>query len=137
MDDPRTMAPPRKRVLVADDDVEMRLLVRRVLETLGAEVLEASSGVALVSCLMDEGHLDLVVTDAFMPWMSGPAVVQMARAAGFKVPVLVMTAFPDEGLRQSIAGLSATSLMEKPFDMSDFLTQTRQILGLEATPAAS
>ena len=41
----------RKRVLLAEDNSDMRQLVRQVLEALGLEVLEAASGVALVSIL--------------------------------------------------------------------------------------
>jgi len=122
----------RRRVLLADDDIEMRGVVRHVLETLGLEVREASSGVALLSCLAEESDFDLVVTDVRMPWVSGAQVVEMARAAGFDMPVLIMTAFADEGIRKSVQGIAGAQLLEKPFEMHELAMRTRSILGIEA-----
>lgn len=126
--------PPRKRVLLADDDVEMRQVVRQILESAGLEVHEASSGVTLLASLADDGNFDLVVTDIRMPWISGQQVVQMARAAGFDMPVLVMTAFADESLRQSMSAITGATLLEKPFDKRDLVTQACQILGIATGP---
>jgi CheY-like chemotaxis protein len=81
------MSTQGKRVLLAEDDPEMRRLIRQMLEALGAQVCEASSGVALISRLAEANTFDLVVTDVCMPWVSGAQVVQMARSAGVDVPV--------------------------------------------------
>jgi two-component system response regulator MprA len=127
----------RKRVLLADDDLEMRRLVRHVLEALGVDVREASSGVALLSCLAEESDFDLVVTDVRMPWISGAQVVEMARAAGFEFPVLIMTAFADDRLRQSVRGMAGALLLEKPFEMQQLVAHTRQILGIDSPSGLS
>lgn len=126
---PSSSPAPRRRVLVADDDLDMRQVIRQILESLGAEVHEASSGVALLSRLADDRDFDLVVTDVRMPWMSGEHVVRMARTAGFDVPVLIMTAFADDGLRRAVEALPGSALLEKPFDMRDLVSWARKILG--------
>jgi two-component system cell cycle sensor histidine kinase/response regulator CckA len=125
------MSTATKRVLLAEDDDEMRSLVRQVLERQGIEVREASSGVALLSCLVDEGAFDMVVTDVCMPWMSGTQVAQMARAAGFDIPMVVMTAFADDSLRKNLGKMTKIRLLEKPFAMSDLVTHARQMLGID------
>jgi len=131
------MTSRRKRVLLAEDDREMREVVRQVLETLGLEVEEASSGVALVSCLVDDGAFDLVVTDVRMPWLSGMQVITKARAAGFEVPVLIMTAFADDELRGSVRKIGGALLLEKPFDMRELIAHARQILGIDSASGLS
>lgn len=121
-------SPAPKRILVADDDLEMRQVVCEVLEAAGFEVHEASSGVVLLSRLVDDGEFDLVVTDVRMPWISGEHVVQMARTAGFGVPVLIMTAYADEALHRSLARMEDVALLEKPFDLRDLVAAARRIL---------
>ena len=91
---------PRKRVLLADDDLEMREVVRQVLEAAGMEVEEVSSGVMLLSRLADDGDFDLVVTDVRMPWITGEHVMQMARAAEVGLAVGVLSGL---GTRETLA----------------------------------
>src|SRR5690349_14656424 len=118
----------RKRVLLADDDIEMREVVRQVLEAAGLEVEEVSSGVMLLSRLADDGDFDLVVTDVRMPWISGEHVMQMARAAGFGMPVLIMTAFADADLKDTVAAIPGATLLEKPFEVDELIERARRIL---------
>ncbi|HVR63848.1 MAG TPA: response regulator [Polyangia bacterium] len=115
--------------MVADDDLEMRQVVCEVLASAGFEVREASSGVVLLSRLVSDGDFDLMVTDVRMPWISGEHVVQMARTAGFGLPVLIMTAYADEALHRLLAGLENVALLEKPFDLRELVEATLRILG--------
>ena len=125
---PDPYAPRARRVLVADDDLEMRQVVCEILEDHGFVVVEASSGVALLAHLADGGEFDLVVTDVRMPWISGQHVVEMARAAGYRMPVLIMTAYVDEALHRAVAALPDTALLEKPFEMRELVDRARQML---------
>lgn len=102
------------RVLVADDDEETRDWLRLVLGEAGASVSEADSGVALLQRLSREAF-DLVVTDVRMSWASGAQVLAMARAAGFRMPFLVVTAYSSEPLRRELRQPGAR-LLEKPLD---------------------
>ncbi len=115
--------------MLADDDVETRQVVRQILESAGLEVHEASSGVTLLA-LADDGDFDLVVTDIRMPWISGEHVMQMARAAGFEMPVLIMTAYADEWLQRSVAAIPGATLLEKPFEIHELVARARGILGI-------
>ena len=126
----------RKRVLIADDDREMRGLVRQLLESLDVEVQEVESGAALVSHLADADDFDLVVTDVLMPWLSGSQAVRMARSAGFRFPVMVITAFADHDLKHQISRIQGARLVEKPFDPDDFIAKAQEMLGI-AEPAVT
>ena len=121
---------PTKRVLVAEDDLEMRQVVREVLEAAGFEVHEASSGVALLAQLAEDGDFDLVVTDVRLPWISGEHVVRMARRAGFTMPVLIMTAYADETLEARLDGVPDVIVLEKPFDLQELVEAAGRFVGI-------
>ncbi len=115
------------RLLVADDDVEMRSWLRQVLEPRGASVAEADSGVDLLRLLNEEGPFDLVVSDVRMSWASGIQVLAMVRSAGFEIPFIVITAYADERVRFATSQLRAV-LIEKPFDIEQLVEAADRIL---------
>lgn len=115
----------RSRVLVAEDDPEMRFLVVRALRKEGYEVVEVGDGerlmIELTSRLMRFGALvglDLVVTDIRMPGRDGIEVAEILRGATLRVPVILMTGFGDEEVRKRAASLGAV-LFDKPFRLED------------------
>lgn len=106
--------PPRGsgRVLIVEDEQVVRGLARRVLERYGYEVVEASGGAEALERLR-EGAFVVLVTDVIMPEMSGPQLVERARALHPSLPVLFMTGYAEEqlpGLTQD-----GCSLIRKPF----------------------
>ena len=84
-----------RTVLVVDDDELVRRLIQRVLETDGHTVLTAANGADALRAL--EAHRDaaVLVTDVSMPGMSGPQLVERARALAPKIRVLYVSAVPD------------------------------------------
>ncbi|RJS24191.1 response regulator [Corallococcus sp. H22C18031201] len=114
-------APPR--ILVAEDQSEMRALIRRMLEREGYEVVEAADGPDLVRAII-EGLLadvtrapDLIITDVRMPGYSGMEVLARLRREAWTTPVILITAFGDAGLHQEAQRLGATCVLDKPFEM--------------------
>jgi len=116
---------PRARVLVVEDDRAMRqLIVRRLLRD-GHDVFQATSGDEalrlLASPAADAGPddldlVDLLVVDVRMPGQSGIEVLRRLRAGRRKTPALVVTAFPEPRLIETVAGLGAR-LLAKPFPL--------------------
>lgn len=115
------------RLLVADDDAEMRSWLRQVLEPRGASVAEADSGVDLLRVLNEEGPFDLVVSDVRMSWASGIQVLAMVRSAGYEIPFIVITAYADDRVRCAASQLRAV-LLEKPFDIEQLVEAADRIL---------
>jgi DNA-binding response OmpR family regulator len=116
------------RVLLAEDDDEMRSMVASTLREDGYEVIEASDGGRLLVAITDaysEGRpreaYDLVISDVRMPVASGLSVVESLRKANWKTPVILMTAFGDEATRRRAEALGAI-LFDKPFDVDDLRT---------------
>jgi DNA-binding response OmpR family regulator len=111
--------PVGRRVLVAEDDPAMRELVAQVLRERGYQVATVSTGSELRSLLSEAGpmeHFDLIVTDDKMPDGSGLDVIDQLRHDGDSTPVLVVTAFPRDDIRQRARELEVR-LLAKPFDL--------------------
>jgi two-component system, response regulator FlrC len=125
------------RVLVVDDDAEMRTLLRRTLEFEGHHVTERDRGTHVLAALR-EVPFDLIILDKEMPGMTGFDLLPLLRREFPGVPVLLVTAFGGHRIESSAIRLGAASYLEKPFRLS----QLREVvdgllLGASGPPGAS
>ena len=112
--EPEGRALPRIRVLVVDDDEEMRSLLRRSLEFDGHDVTERDRGTYVLKTLR-EGVFDLVILDNRMPGLNGLELLPSLRREFPDLPVLLVTAFGGHQVAASALRLGAASYLEKPF----------------------
>jgi CheY-like chemotaxis protein len=119
----------QKRILVADDDNEMRALLVKALRDGGYGTLECCDGLELLEHFgtfssTDAGSVcDIIVSDIRMPGFSGLEILDFIHDnAGFP-PVVLITAFGDETTHQRAKQLGAIKVLDKPFEM-DTLLQT-------------
>jgi DNA-binding response OmpR family regulator len=109
--------PVGRRLLVAEDDSAMRDLLALVLRERGYQVATVNDGAQLRNLLSTpDRHFDLIIADVNMPGGSGLDVIDRLRQAGDTTPVLIVTAFPLEDIRQRARGLEVR-LLAKPFDL--------------------
>jgi DNA-binding response OmpR family regulator len=101
-----------RRVLVADDDEDLRRAVRATLELDGWTVLEARTGTQALSLAREE-RLSVIFLDCRMPGISGQEVYRELRAAGVSTPVLLVTARLD--VKEAAAELGVRDYLGKPF----------------------
>ena len=118
---------PNARVIVVDDDEDMRALVALTLRRDGIEVIEARNGLQVLDYVMRviREHLpqpDLLVSDARMPGVNGLSLLESLRGVGCSVPVVFMTAHGGEGFRENAKRLGASYVLDKPLD-SDALAE--------------
>ena len=101
------------RILIIEDDAEMRSLLEDFLEDEGYETDSASSGSEAFRKLA-EGIFDLVITDIRMPGLTGLDILSAVKRFQLEMPVIVITAFGgEETYRRSIAR-GADGYLEKP-----------------------
>jgi DNA-binding response OmpR family regulator len=132
------------RVLVADDDVEMRRLVAESLRKDDYEVVEESDGgrllvriAAIYAFDTTVDPFDLIVSDIRMPVCSGLEILKGLRDAHWSTPVILMTAFGDDETRDRAVNLGAF-LFDKPFQMGDLRAMARTLLqGRREAPRAA
>jgi two-component system phosphate regulon response regulator PhoB len=109
------------RVLVIDDDEDIRFLVARRLERAGHDVSEASDG-TIGLALIDAGAPDLVVLDWIMPGLTGIDVLERIRAVDATRPrVLMLTARTQESDVALAREAGADAFLTKPFTAPELL----------------
>jgi PAS domain S-box-containing protein len=107
------------RILVAEDEPAIRAIVGTTLRRRGYRVLLAGSAEEALDLVnADEEAIDLLVTDASMPGMSGLELAQKLAARQPTLRVIVMSGFTEESLRLRDAGIAAV-LLPKPFRPAD------------------
>ena len=128
----------RPRVLIADDDPEMLEAMVSAVESLGAEVVRATSGGELIEHLADDEPYQLMITDIAMPWVNGLQVSHAARNSGLGLPIILITAklIPDLQRQVNALGRDAV-LLRKPFALRDLEAAVLAMLGrTEPAPPA-
>jgi CheY-like chemotaxis protein/GAF domain-containing protein len=119
-----------KRIMVADDEPNIRQTITDVLIRVGAEVVACADGYQAVTAL-DQQVFDLVVSDIKLPHRNGYEIFAAARRRDATVPVILMTGFgydPHHSIvRASQEGLQA--VLFKPFKIDQFMSEVRQSLG--------
>jgi DNA-binding response OmpR family regulator len=113
----------KRRILVVDDDSDIRELVRTLLERAGHEVIEAADGRAGLKAL----YADLVILDVTMPELDGWATLERIRDVS-EVPVLMLTARADE--LERVRGLTggADDYVAKPFGRQELIARVQALL---------
>ncbi|MGH6932360.1 MAG: ATP-binding response regulator [Dongiaceae bacterium] len=122
-------APAAPIVVVADDDVVHRLLMRESLEAMGMVVHEAGDGLDALN-LLDELHPDLMFLDAMMPRVDGFAacVETRKRPHGVHVPVLMVTGLDDVASIDRAYQAGATDFLTKPINWPLLNHRTRFLM---------
>ena len=100
-------------ILIADDEAEIRDLLRLYLENSGYDVLEAADGLEALAVLEKE-HVDLAVLDVMMPRMNGLHVLKKIRETS-NIPVLVFSAKDADSDKILGLNLGADDYLTKPF----------------------
>jgi two-component system cell cycle sensor histidine kinase/response regulator CckA len=106
-------------VLVVEDQEELRLLLRALLEDLGHDVLEASGPLEALDLLQQQPRVDLLLTDLLMPRMNGVELVARVRALGLPrvLPVLYVSGWADERLMSQLD--DHETFLQKPFTQEE------------------
>ncbi len=120
------------RILLVDDQPEIRYVVARSLLAEGHEVIEAGDGREALDCLV--AAPDLVVLDVHMPELDGWQVLAEIRRRG-TTPVIMLTAEQDEGRRIHGLDMGADDYLGKPFSIGELQARVRSVL--RRAPAAA
>jgi two-component system, OmpR family, response regulator MprA len=122
------VAEPRGgRVLVVDDDPDVRDAVETALELEGNRVTTAADGLDALKRL-GQAEFDAVVLDVLMPHLDGFEVCRRLRAAGNRIPVLILTARDSEDDTIRGLDLGADDYLVKPFALGELLARVRALL---------
>jgi two-component system KDP operon response regulator KdpE len=116
----------KSKILVVDDEPQIRKALKLNLEVRGYDVVEAATGESALLLSASE-HPDVVLLDLGLPGIDGASVVQALRGWS-DVPVIVLTARTDEPSKVQLLDLGVDHYVTKPFGMPELAARIRAIL---------
>ena len=125
------VAPRPVRVLLAEDDRQMRSLLAYALRSEGYKVTECHDGDQFVDRIVTpsrEVDFDLIISDVRMPGHSGLEVLDAGRQLEGFPPMILITAFGSDSLHARAQRLGAIAVFDKPFDIDDLVNKVTEIL---------
>jgi two-component system nitrogen regulation response regulator GlnG len=125
-----------KKILIADDDASIRLVLSQAFTRLGYQV-RATGNAATLLKWVSEGEGDLVITDVVMPDENVFDVLPRIRKERPKLPVIVMSAQNNLITAVNAAEVGAFDYIPKPFDLDDMTSAARRALSRPADPEAA
>ncbi|MCF8227157.1 MAG: response regulator [Bacteroidales bacterium] len=124
-----------KRILVAEDERTNFILIKRVMENSGAEILHARNGKEAVEIFANHGNIDIVLMDILMPEMNGIDATRVIKTIDTDIPVIAQTALAMEGDAARVLAAGCDDYISKPLKMSDLLSRVIQMLHVTNTSA--
>jgi CheY-like chemotaxis protein len=116
-------------VLLAEDDARVREAIRILIEMQGCTVIEAADGwQAAAFASAYAGPIDLLVSDAVMPGMTGPAVYDLVRRQRPELPALFISGHAREVVFPGGTLPPAAAFLQKPFTPQDFAATFAQLV---------
>ena len=115
------------KILIVDDETNVRLNYRVTLETEGYKILEAVSGASALEELVAQ-VFDLAILDMRMPGMDGLELLAKMREAGITVPAMIVTAYSDVPHAVQAMKLGAIDFLQKPLRPEDLRRIVSEIL---------
>nr|WP_083231368.1 PAS domain-containing sensor histidine kinase [Blastomonas sp. RAC04] len=121
------------RLLLVEDEDMVRAVAERALTRQGFTVVTATDGEDGLERLTDSGPFDLVVSDVVMPNLDGPGMAMEMRKRMPGLPILFMSGYAEETLRQSIS-IDQVHFLPKPFSVAQIVDAVHGALAAAATP---
>lgn len=111
----------------------MRTLISMQLRRDGYDLTEVESGFALFAAITHvRANLtpmpSMIVSDVRMPGLSGLSILRVVRDYGWRIPVVLITAFGSEETLNEAASLEASIVLHKPFELDDLRAAIRCVL---------
>ena len=113
-----------KKILIVDDESEVRDVLSVFLERKGFETRKCEDGEAALAVLGEDKAFDLVILDNRMPGMKGTELISRMRDEGLVIPVILLTG--SVGSEEQAAG--ADMLIRKPVDLCELVASMNSIL---------
>lgn len=108
------------RIMIVDDQRDIRYLLQKILEKFGCQVTACDDGEAALNLVQASApdFVDLIIMDMQMPGMDGLTTVQAMRSSGYRCPVLALTANAMNTDREACLNAGYTDFLSKPIDKS-------------------
>lgn len=129
---------PSRRILLGEDDAEMRSVLAEALRRSGYAVVECADGMSVLNRLSsvlvspevaakEPEHFDLIISDIRMPGVTGMSILEGVQLFDRFPPMILITAFGDEETHAVAHRLGAAAVFDKPFDVDELVAKAREL----------
>lgn len=120
---------PKKKIVLAEDNSTLSLLLKFRLEKEGYELFMATDGKQAVDLIENENP-DLVLSDVMMPFISGLEVISHLRnKLNLETPIIVFSSAGQEEMVLKAFNLGANDFMGKPFSPNELVIRIKRLIG--------
>ena len=121
------MTEPSAKILVVDDEPQIRDLLTTSLRFAGFDVRAVAAGAAAISAVLED-EPDLILLDVMLPDINGFGVTKRLRASGFTSPILFLTAKDDTDDKITGLTVGGDDYVTKPFSLDEIIARIKAIL---------
>ena len=122
----------KPRILIVDDEADFLFSASVALRQAGYEVVGAADGGEALSrtreFLRAGKRFDLLLTDLRMPSLCGLELLEGLEQLGVEIPVIAMTGYCDDALREDLERKGCIEFLEKPFEPHDLVARVQKVL---------
>jgi two-component system, NtrC family, response regulator AtoC len=119
-----------RKILIADDEKNMRWILSKNLKEEGFDIIEAADGEEAFNLFMDK-EPDMILLDYKMPVIDGMEVLKRIRTINDSIPVIMITAHGSTDAAVEAMKLGAADYLSKPFDMEELKLIIKRVLKIE------
>ncbi|RUT33111.1 PAS domain-containing sensor histidine kinase [Arsenicitalea aurantiaca] len=120
----------QERILLVEDEDNVRAFSARALRATGYEVFEADCGEEALEVLEEiDGRIDLMISDVVMPEMDGPSLLIKVRERLPDLKVIFVSGYAEESVRQDIADDQSVEFLPKPYSLDQINSKVKEVLG--------
>lgn len=120
----------RKHILIVEDEQHLGVGIKYNLEAEGYRVTLVNDGPTALKLIQGDSNIDLMILDLMLPGMSGYAVCDTLRSAGYDMPILILSARSLSEDRTRGFDVGANQFLTKPFDLDELLSRVKNLLRL-------
>src|SRR5581483_6265652 len=122
-----------RRILLVEDEAQVRAVTSELLQDAGYDVIEAADGEEALRLLEDAGVIDLLLSDMVMPRLSGSGLAELVRQSHPSLPIIFCTGYAPAAFNNH-PRLAGTQLIAKPFNGRELVASVQA--ALEEAPHA-
>ncbi|EKD42647.1 MAG: periplasmic sensor hybrid histidine kinase [uncultured bacterium] len=117
------------KILIADDDKDLTLVMGDLLRSIGYETREAHEGIDVLE-LACEYKPNMILLDWNMPYGKGSAVMEMLMEKDLikEIPIIVISGSDEPGMKETALKMGAKLVIRKPYETKDLLNAIQKIL---------
>lgn len=117
-----------KKILIVDDELKMRILIRDFLRREGFETIDVSNGEQAIESFLNNKDIDLIILDVMMPIMNGWETLSEIRTYSDTIPILMLTAKSENDDVIKGFQLGSDDYLTKPFHMPILIERVKALL---------